>query len=633
MLSDLRTSFWHLRKGGIRQLSRHLEHRERMRLEASKDEADIAKVESTKRDRLRGFDPQDFPEYTPNFVRPRPFGQYSVGAILDDFSRMAWGSEFSLIELTPENWNEKVEAIDFLLVESAWHGNDGAWRYQVVGSEAPSQSLRELVGWCRQHGIPTVFWNKEDPEHFNDFILTAELFDFVGTTDIDCVDSYREHKAFDGEVFALPFAAQPSVHNPMRDQNSARHQIGDVCFAGTYFRHKFLQRREQMDLLLNAGIDASENLKSALTIYSRNESVDSKYSFPEPFSEWVVEGLPYTKMLSAYRGYKVFLNVNTVQDSPSMFSRRALEVLASGTPVVSTESAGLRNFFNESEIYIVDEKDEATGAIEALIRSPLTRDHMVHRAQRSIWEKHTYTHRAVDILKRIGFPSTSPNVGTPKATVVMPTMRPEKLEFALQQILGQKGVELEVLVATHGFKAPEHKYAQVKFFDFSNQESLGNCLNAIIEEATGDYIAKMDDDDLYGPNYLRDQINALRYTGATVVGKQASYLYLENTDELVLRKAWREHLWTDLVLGATLVADRNTFQTTKFQDLKRGEDTRFLADVAAKGGQIYSSDRFNYIQIRSGRNHTWDVSDMDLKRNGRVETFGLNTKHVFVEES
>lgn len=632
MFSDLRTALWHLRKGGVKQLTRHLEYKERLRLEASTSEEDIATVETERRQKLRGFDPHDFPELAPNENRPKAFGNYRVGVILDDFSQMAWGSEFTVIQIMPDTWEESISDIDFLLVESAWQGNEAAWRYQVVGSAAPSEGLRELISWCQGHDVPTVFWNKEDPEHFEDFIDTAVLFDFVATTDEECVARYQEYEGFSGEVFVLPFAAQPSVHHPIRDQISARHQIGDVCFAGTYFRHKFERRREQMDLILNAGIVASQNLNSALTIYSRNEAVDEKYTFPEPFDDWVVDALPYSKMLAAYRGYKVFLNVNTVEDSSTMFSRRVLELLASGTAVVSTKSKGLSRFFSETEVVVVDEPVEAESAIESLVRSPNLRDRMVHRAQRNIWENHTYTHRAELMLSKLGLDTSNSVTHKPRVSVIMPTMRPELFESALAQIQAQEGVELEVLVATHGFKATEREYPNVRFFEFSRETSLGQCLNSLIERATGDYVAKMDDDDLYGPSYLRDGINALRYSGAAVVGKQASYLYQEDSDELILRKKWREHLWTDMVLGATLVTRRETFDSIKFRDLEHGEDTQFLKDVVESGGKIYSADRFNYIQVRGIGKHTWSVSSAELKRNGQVETFGLNVKHVFVNE-
>ena len=46
-------------------------------------------------------------------------------------------------------------------------------------------------------------------------------------------------------------------------------------------------------------------------------------------------------MLTAYKGYKVFLNVNSVVDSPSMCARRIFEINAAGTPVVTTPSAAV----------------------------------------------------------------------------------------------------------------------------------------------------------------------------------------------------------------------------------------------------------------------------------------------------
>src|SRR5699024_441469 len=126
-----------------------------------------------------GFDPLDFPEFLPNTFRKTPFSNFRVGVIFDEFSWIAWQGEFSLVELTPDNWESQIKEIDFLFIESAWQGNQGAWRYQIVGSGAPSPGIKEIVESCRANGIPTVFWNKEDPEHFSDFIATACLFDYV----------------------------------------------------------------------------------------------------------------------------------------------------------------------------------------------------------------------------------------------------------------------------------------------------------------------------------------------------------------------------------------------------------------------------------------------------------------------
>ena len=59
----------------------------------------------------------------------------------------------------------------------------------------------------------------------------------------------------------------------------------------------------------------------------------------------------------------------------------------------------------------------------------------------------------------------------------------------------------------------------------------------------------MDDDDIYGEHYLTDQLAALRYSNADLVGKQAHYLHLRNRDIVMCRFPEREHRFTDLVMA------------------------------------------------------------------------------------
>ena len=160
---------------------------------------------------------------------------------------------------------------------------------------------------------------------------------------------------------------------------------------------------------------------------------------------------------------------------------------------------------------------------------------------------------------------------------------------------------------------------------------LGDCLNALVGVADGEYVAKFDDDDLYGANYLLDQTNALWYSGADLVGKQASYLYLGSHDTVILRNPDREHRWTTFVAGPTLVAPKSTMSENPFESRSRGEDTAFLRSVCANGGRVYSADRFNFMQVRGNVAHTWEVNDTTFLANGIVETYGLNETHVLID--
>ena len=107
-----------------------------------------------------------------------------VAAILDTFTEYCLRYEADLVLLTPKQWKRQLERAQptFLLVESAWSGNNGEWRYLLTNYKSRDVNpLRDLVKHCREHGLTTVFWNKEDPPNFEVFIDAAKEFDFVFT--------------------------------------------------------------------------------------------------------------------------------------------------------------------------------------------------------------------------------------------------------------------------------------------------------------------------------------------------------------------------------------------------------------------------------------------------------------------
>ncbi|WP_262495347.1 glycosyltransferase family protein [Paeniglutamicibacter gangotriensis] len=583
----------------------------------------------------------DFPALQPNRrlsqgIKPR------VAVILDDFSAQAWGYEWDCIDVKPDTWLEELsgERADLLFVESAWAGNGKAWSYHLTGSSAPRPAIVELLQWCKSQQIPTVFWNKEDPPHYEDFLATARLFDTVLTSDSTQIDRYKADLGHE-RVEALSFAAQPVVHNPVRPQQGFHAR--DVAFAGMYFAHKFPERREQMEMLLSAALDVSGNMEHGLEIFSRQLGGDANYQFPAPFNDHVVGSLPYEKMLTAYKAYKVFLNVNSVVDSPSMCARRIFEITASGTPVVTAPSRAIAGFFDKSEVLEVGTRKEAAGMIRSLVRSKELRDRTVHLGQRRIWQEHTYAHRAEQVSRAagIGVTRSRPSSMTekPKISALVSTIRPQQIDHILTTVGKQQNVDTELVLLSHGFelderairsKAHDHGIENLVLLRQPRTTTLGACLNLAAGAASGFYVTKMDDDDLYGAHYLQDQAAAHRYSGANVVGKQAHYMYLGGRQTTLLRFEEREHRFTDMVMGPTIFTTREMMQDVPFLELGRGEDTNFLRGILEVGGTIYSSDRFNFVQMRGadGEGHTWSAEETELLATGVVSSFGLNEPHI-----
>ncbi|AZL04595.1 glycosyltransferase family protein [Brevibacterium aurantiacum] len=558
------------------------------------------------------------------------FEDLKVGVILDDFSMESFGYEWSLTQLLRTSWKSQLDGLDFIFIESAWNGNSGSWKFKLTGTSGPSTEIRDLLTECRKRGLPTVFWNKEDPPHFDDFFPLAELCDVVFTSDVRLIPEYQRKLGHD-RVHALPFAAQPAIHSPARPAN--KHAARDIAFAGMYFSHKFPERREQMDTLLGAAAEVSPRMDYGLEIFSRFLDADERYQFPGELADKVIGSLPYRNLLTAYKNYKVFLNVNSVVDSPSMCARRIFEITAAGTPVITTPSVATKAFFPPEEVPQPESKEDAEWTLRAFVRSRELRDRTVHLAQRRIWREHTYSHRAMTVMDSLDFEYSNPI--TASVSAIVSTNRPENLGMILSTHSAQTHADRELVVITHGFDVPPdlrqraddagvHNLTVVSAGD---DETLGGCLNKGIEAASGTVIAKMDDDDVYGEHYLSDQLAALRYSSADLVGKQAHYMHLRNRDIVMCRFPEKEHRYTDLVMGPTLMARKETFEQFPFSDRTLGEDTDLQQRLVTEGARIYSSDRFNFVQVRGIHSHTWTVDDDLLLANGEVHSFGYAPDH------
>lgn len=622
-LHTLRTALWHWRKGGLSQLSAWSRRRS-ITQSTAEASPQIATGSLSEEVLAELFPPMPVPDRAPVFAHTR------VGVILDEFSAQSFGFEWSITELTRSDWSNQIAGLDFVFVESAWNGNGGDWKFKLNGPSGPGPDVVELLTECRRRGLPTVFWNKEDPPHFEDFLPLAKLVDVVFTSDVRLVTEYRARLGHD-RVAVLPFAAQPAIHNPSRPARNFAAR--DIAFAGMYFAHKYPERREQMDLLLGAAEAVSGRMQHGLEIFSRFLGDDERYQFPGSLADRVVGGLPYRNLLTAYKHFKVFLNVNSVVDSPSMCARRIFEISAAGTPVVTTPSAATKEFFPSAEVPQPETSEEAEWTLRAFVRSPELRDRTVHLAQRRIWAEHTYSHRAMTVMNALEVPYEPPFARSVSA--VVSTNRPEHLGEVLATHAAQVHDDKELILVAHGFEVRNDLRSQAKelgienlqIVEISAQEPLGACLNRGVKAASGEIIAKMDDDDVYGAHYLSDQLAAMCYSNADLVGKQAHYLHIRGSDIVICRFPEREHRFTDLVMGPTLMTRRSTLTAQPFAERTLGEDTDLQKRLIANGARIYSTDRFNFVQVRDSHAHTWTVEDNLLLANGNVHSFGYAPGH------
>ena len=562
----------------------------------------------------------------------RSEGAPVVAAILDTFTEYCLRYEADLVLLTPKQWKRQLERAQptFLLVESAWSGNNGEWRYLLTNYKSRDVNpLRDLVRYCREHKLTTVFWNKEDPPNFDVFIDVAKEFDFVFTTDVDSISKYKEICEHD-RVHLMAFACQPRLHNPCRDKSWPRYP---VCFAGSWMQ-KYSERRRSLDDLLEPA------LAFGLHIFDRNLKVtgyDSRYRFPDRYQSAIKGSLDYEHMLTAYRCYDVMLNVNTVTDSPTMFSRRVFESLACGTPVISTESVGLEATLG-GYVRITRNSQDTTSHLNELLADEERRMREGHLGYRYVHTHHTYRHRMKEMFLEVGIESGD-SARKPSVSVVIATCRPDNVKFAIENYKKQVYAEKELLLVLNNaifdvqsIEAQAKNLNNVRIVQVDGRVTLGESLNSGVEEASGDYIAKMDDDDYYGANYLSDMMLAANFSGADILGKGTYFVYMKAGNITALRSVASQHEFTDFVAGATLTGRREVLREIRFPDCTRGEDSSLLAKASKAGCRIYSADAFNMLVVRGTdhQRHTWDIGDSDFLKNCRNIRSGLEWARVMI---
>ena len=579
-----------------------------------------------------GLDPSKFVKYPPLAVPEAKVNGPTVAAILDTFTEHSFRYEADLLLLSRKNWRAEIEQKRpaFLLVESAFQGNSGEWQYLIVDYEKLEDNpLRELLEFCRSAGIPTVFWNKEDPPHFDDFIGAASEFDFVFTSDADCVPIYRDTLGHD-RIYVLPFAAQPRLQNPSRDETWSRYP---VCFAGSWIQHRYPERAESLRALLDPAVPLG------LHIFDRNLArieMGPNYRFPERYTHAIKGTLNYQEMLTAYRCYEVMLNVNTVTESPTMFSRRVLESLACGTPVISSESAGMSRMLG-GHVRVARSVEDTVEHLLDLLGDEEARVREGHLAYREVHENHTYKHRMEEIFRRVGVEPTGSR--QPSVSVLMPTMRPENVARCLNSFSEQGYQDKELILILNNaefdldaIRRDVESISEAQVIHVEGRTTLGDCLNRGVEAASGKYIAKMDDDDLYGERYLSDSVLAASFSDAEIVGKGMHFVYLEAPNSTALLEKTPEHTFTFFVRGATLLIRAEVVRDIPFDSISIKEDTNFQRAAAAAGCRIYSADRFNFVQVRTrlASDHTTQTPDAELLQQCRDHSRGLDLGRAMI---
>ena len=205
-----------------------------------------------------------------------------------------------------------------------------------------------------------------------------------------------------------------------------------------------------------------------------------------------------------------------------------------------------------------------------------------------------------------------------RVSVLLATRRPGRLGMAVANVARQRYPNLQLVLALHGPGFGQDAVARActgfgpapTVLRLDRQYPLGAVLNAATAAADGTLLAKMDDDDVYGPEHLWDLVLAHEYSGAPLVGKFPATVYLARSDRTVRRRRVRTECWSRSITGGAMLVERAALERVGgWRALPRHVDAALVEDVARAGSGVYRTHDAGYILVRHGDGHTWEADD------------------------
>lgn len=434
---------------------------------------------------------------------PSTLGEFRVAAVVDPFTRASFAPDCRLLNLRIADVEQQIDQFQphVLFVESAWRGEAGDWTRKLAPC---SGDLRRLVDVCRRRAIPTVFWCKEDPVHFDEFIAAAALFDHVFTTDADCVERYRAKLGHE-RVGVLGFACQPAIHNPLEHE---RRRCA-ASFAGSWYA-KYPERARDFEAL----VDSIQQVLP-VEIHDRNhDRGDPAFAYPAKYRPLIKGGVPYERISEVYKACDFGITVNTITSSPTMFARRTHELLACNTITISNHCEGVDRAYGD--LVVMAERDDLPKRLADLRDSEDARHRLRLRGLREVMTHHTAAAR----LAEIAAVSVGPIlIAEPTVWVVASVESEAELIGVLDMFRLQRWERRRLLLLVSAdLETPDELPEQVRVIAGDATATL--IADCIPEE---DWVASWCAADYYGPRYLFDLVQATDYTDARAVGKSTCF--------------------------------------------------------------------------------------------------------------
>lgn len=477
------------------------------------------------------------------------------------------------------------------------------WRRPLLNVRA----YREIVLACQARGIPVGVYFDGGPSYLDLFgeMVAGGVPVFVTTPAAQEALSLRNM----GHCRLVPPLLSAKIVNPFQE-TVVRELRKDVGFLVP----------EWATLATVLSDDDWQQLASLEHVQVFDDRISrkpTKYPLPDGANEMLLGSLDAAASAALYRhGYAAVILANDV--APHVQLANLHKAMGYGVPVITTFSPAWVG--NDLPCLYAKDLKEAVDIGRQLRGNSLLRDALANLSFKAFHAKLCAPHGIAMLHEALT--GRALHLPCPKISCLLPTMRLQQLEPSLRTFDSFQYENKELLIAVNNdavpldaWLAPLGARKDVRVMRVPQCEPMGRVMNIAMEAVDGEYVAKIDDDDIYGPEYLSDYVYALRSVRFDLAGKVPAFWYEESGGGLLMkREFWKHNVLNDRLSGATFLY-RNDGRV-RFDETVRGYADNEIQDrLTAEGRLLLSVGCFDFVHVRRAfEHHTWRLSSDDIRR-------------------
>jgi len=294
-------------------------------------------------------------------------------------------------------------------------------------------------------------------------------------------------------------------------------------------------------------------------------------------------------------------------------------------------SAPETHWLDQQTVQSLRDVTTVSGEVAACLRTQLHATGIVNTSEVPVDAEPWHIAGVALTMRRTAYQRHSPDAVLdtwPTVTAVLVTHRTTHLQSIVDQIRKFTYPRLQVVIGLHGLERsalpPLEMSHGVSVIEIDAQVPFGSAMQGACQVAEGEYVTKLDDDDVYGPNHIWDLVIAERYSGAELVGKALDWIYLADDDTTVFRPTYAAEKYGKFVAGGTLFISRANLQSVGgWRPVPKSIDLALINAVRQHGGVVYRTQGLGYTYVRRGSGHTAQVDNQHFRTKIMAEFPGL----------